>query len=982
MKCIGCGRWSSGGLHNVPQEPDLRKLWLNACGIDESTNMAKKAKLCEQHFTEDDFVPSDVQSRRRYLKKHAVPSIKVDPDPSSNHQVDYKSHCLICGGLDGRKQSFHWIPVDPNVREQWLRNVGIEVADFNTTPRYLKLCDSHFSEDDFIIHPQSKIRRLRKGALPFAIKQKEPSKSKILKVNSSKTSSAKSKAVVAVSNAENISWVPEKFSLRKETVTPTIDLTSSSRKGDVTLTIDLTSEDDKHANPKTVVGSSTKDVYSDKKALDQSSISSLKKEGVSHTVDSTLLEDVQDQKPEQGLKRKRKKKKVRVENELIDPAEPLELKITKMNSKTSQKSETVSVSSTEGVSDKKAPDQSGISSLKKKHISLTVDSTLLEDDQDPKPEPDLKRKRKKKKVRVENVLTDPAESLESEISKMSAIKTSSQKSETVSISSTEGVSDKKAPDQSSISSLKKKHISITVDSTLLEDVQDPKPEPDLKRKRKKKKVRVENVLTDPAESLESEISKMSAIKTSSQKSETVSVSSTEGVSDKKAPDQSSIFSSLKKKHISLTVDSTLLEDVQDPKPEPDLKRKRKKKKVRVENELTDPPEPLELKISKMTSSNTSAQTSETVSVSSTEDVSDKKAPDHSTVFSSKKKRISLTVESTLEDVQDPKPEPDLKRKRKKKKVRVENELPDPPEPMETKISKMTSSNTSAQTSETVSVSSTEDVSDKKAPDHSTVFSSKKKRISLTVESTLEDVQDPKPEPDLKRKRKKKKVRVENELPDPPEPMETKISKMTSSNTSAQTSETVSVSSTEDVSDKKAPDHSTVFSSKKKRISLTVESTLEDVQDPKPPESDLKRKRKKKKVRLENELPDPPEPMETKISNMTSCKTSSKKFKSVTVSSTEYVSDEKAPEHCSTSSKKEDASLTVESNLEDVKNENPPQSELEKKEGHIRRLNNKISLLKGELALYEPFYEILLEQKLVMKKGKKMIKEILQNLEAT
>ncbi|XP_065200461.1 uncharacterized protein LOC135831701 isoform X2 [Planococcus citri] len=431
-KCVGCGRVGYSGLFSIPHEPNLRNLWLKACGIDESTNIAKGTKLCEKHFTEDDFVPCD-EGKRKYLKKDAIPSIKVDPEQFNNHRSDYQFHCFVCGTVSGIKHSYHRIPLDPNIREQWLRNVGINIGAFNTTPPSIKLCDSHFSRDDLLVHPQSKIRRLRKGALPFAIKQKEPSKSKIFKVNSSKTSSAKSKAVVAVSNTENISWVPEKSSLRKETVIPIIDLTSFSKKGDVILSIDLTSEDDAHANSESVP------------------------EGKQERI------------------RLQKKEKVRPEKELTYSQEPLESKILKATSSTSsQESKTVVASSTKDFSDKKAPDHSTISS-KKKSVFHIVDSTL-EDVEEPKPpESDLKKKRKRirqlkeKKVRLDNELTDSQELLESKISKTTS-KTLSQTSKTVSVSSTEYVSE---------------DVSLVEESSNLEDVQDP-----LQSKLDKKKRRI------------------------------------------------------------------------------------------------------------------------------------------------------------------------------------------------------------------------------------------------------------------------------------------------------------------------------------------------------------------------------------------------------------------------------------------------------------------------------------------------------------
>ncbi|XP_065200567.1 uncharacterized protein LOC135831764 isoform X2 [Planococcus citri] len=239
--CVGCGRRGSSGFFKIPKNPHERKIWLEKCGVDESTPISHNARLCIKHF-KGKYI-SHVNNRYN-LKKDAVPSIKVAPEKI--HKVRrYKGHCYICGVI--YSDSFHVIPKDKKIRVAWLKNLGITFDHFNSVPTsMLRLCNSHFSAGDITWHPHSVKYRIRTGAMPFRVSQNSENNETGQSTSSSKANCSKelseNSEVISVSRelVEKEGSDQSTTSSKKEIVTPTMtDLTSKGVPVSSTLECEL-----------------------------------------------------------------------------------------------------------------------------------------------------------------------------------------------------------------------------------------------------------------------------------------------------------------------------------------------------------------------------------------------------------------------------------------------------------------------------------------------------------------------------------------------------------------------------------------------------------------------------------------------------------------------------------------------------------------------------------------------------------------------
>ncbi|XP_065200440.1 uncharacterized protein LOC135831691 [Planococcus citri] len=158
--CVACGRRGRVGFYSVPKDTANRTLWLERCGLDRASPIAPNARICKFHFKDEDF------SIQRRLKRKAVPSIVVPADTSKYQRCQRTKKCFVCGTLNTECHSFHRIPFDESIRKEWFQNLGIKTYDFEIIPKDIRLCEIHFRESDFIVHPQTKSRRLKRGCKP------------------------------------------------------------------------------------------------------------------------------------------------------------------------------------------------------------------------------------------------------------------------------------------------------------------------------------------------------------------------------------------------------------------------------------------------------------------------------------------------------------------------------------------------------------------------------------------------------------------------------------------------------------------------------------------------------------------------------------------------------------------------------------------------------------------------------------------------
>lgn len=77
VQCYICWKEHSPLLprqfHSFPQDAERREKWFNSIGY--VINAYKNARICSDHFTENDYFNSGTPVRSRRLKKTAIPSI-------------------------------------------------------------------------------------------------------------------------------------------------------------------------------------------------------------------------------------------------------------------------------------------------------------------------------------------------------------------------------------------------------------------------------------------------------------------------------------------------------------------------------------------------------------------------------------------------------------------------------------------------------------------------------------------------------------------------------------------------------------------------------------------------------------------------------------------------------------------------------------------------------------------------------------------
>jgi len=66
--CVLTCQTRNGGMHKFPEDPELRKQWIEFCGRGQRWVPGASSKLCSLHFS-----PSDLSSGR--VKARAVPQL-------------------------------------------------------------------------------------------------------------------------------------------------------------------------------------------------------------------------------------------------------------------------------------------------------------------------------------------------------------------------------------------------------------------------------------------------------------------------------------------------------------------------------------------------------------------------------------------------------------------------------------------------------------------------------------------------------------------------------------------------------------------------------------------------------------------------------------------------------------------------------------------------------------------------------------------
>ena len=68
---------------NFPKDDQLRKRWIHRLNREDFT-VTEHTQICSRHFTNDDYVPDDLNKdkfgrpyKKRHLKKTAVPSVDM-----------------------------------------------------------------------------------------------------------------------------------------------------------------------------------------------------------------------------------------------------------------------------------------------------------------------------------------------------------------------------------------------------------------------------------------------------------------------------------------------------------------------------------------------------------------------------------------------------------------------------------------------------------------------------------------------------------------------------------------------------------------------------------------------------------------------------------------------------------------------------------------------------------------------------------------
>ncbi|XP_065226575.1 uncharacterized protein LOC135849872 [Planococcus citri] len=173
MKCFVCGRKPK--VFRCPQVEDVRKLWLDFCGIK---NQLVNVRLCSIHF-EDKYFKEN--AKRARLLRNAVPSLNpprnrsLSCDKFKGKMLRRRQICALCGNVD-KAISYFSFPQNEERRKQWMDICRMPEI---TTTR--KLCEKHFKEEDIVksVDPDSRTK-LRYNAIPtHNIRHVIPSSDKI-----------------------------------------------------------------------------------------------------------------------------------------------------------------------------------------------------------------------------------------------------------------------------------------------------------------------------------------------------------------------------------------------------------------------------------------------------------------------------------------------------------------------------------------------------------------------------------------------------------------------------------------------------------------------------------------------------------------------------------------------------------------------------------------------------------------------------------
>ncbi|XP_065200456.1 uncharacterized protein LOC135831700 isoform X2 [Planococcus citri] len=460
--CIGCGRRSysgCGAFFLFPKDPEKKRIWLKKLNIDPSSTIPVETRLCKMHFNHTDFI---VGYKKIMLRKNAVPSVTVRPVKTHRPFRDYQVSCYVCGMMYAGYHSFHRIPVDTNVRQKWLKNVGIEISDFNSIPTgCIYLCDSHFAKEEFIYHPHALRSRLRKGAMPRMTSANC--------FNSNGSGSLDSSKREDFDTPKRDAAFVSSCSLNTKCAVALNDGIKDEKS--------MKSKKKKSSNKFKVGAVSSAEITSRKRPVpDESRISSSKNEDVCIIVDLTSEgSNPPEYLPKKG--RSKKKNKVRLEEDF--EYQELKSKMSGANrpKQSLKNSEADTALSNGNASGKKDLDQSRISSSKNEDVWFIVD--LTSEGSNPPEYPSEKRRSKKKnKVRLEEDFEH--QEPKSKISAVNPSERSSQCSNSKAVASSlsaENISGNK----------RRLNVSITIDLTTegeTEDTNPPDPESEVKKKRK------------------------------------------------------------------------------------------------------------------------------------------------------------------------------------------------------------------------------------------------------------------------------------------------------------------------------------------------------------------------------------------------------------------------------------------------------------------------------------------------------------------
>ncbi|XP_014482530.1 PREDICTED: uncharacterized protein LOC106748484 [Dinoponera quadriceps] len=160
-KCYICWKdhspRNSRQFHSFPQDAEKREKWFNSIGY--VINASKHARICSDHFTENDYYYSSTGRRR--LKKTAMPSVfpasfcNIEEDSTANTKNDNQNESVIDikheHTMDIQHQSIKDIQQSTfDTRHDSIDSAEATLVKKNDTSKNRKQCSKNDTEKVFV----------------------------------------------------------------------------------------------------------------------------------------------------------------------------------------------------------------------------------------------------------------------------------------------------------------------------------------------------------------------------------------------------------------------------------------------------------------------------------------------------------------------------------------------------------------------------------------------------------------------------------------------------------------------------------------------------------------------------------------------------------------------------------------------------------------------------------------------------------------